>query len=108
MADPPTGLSRPDAQTDRNRAPQEDCPTDPSRLTGKLDERKECKERKDSSGINKWRRDVSSVGMLPEGGLPRIIQSWLDRSIHEGIVGSSSRLHDRRHRANTENHRQGL
>ena len=106
MADPPTGLGSPDTQTDGNNASQEDSPTDPGRLPGKLDERKERKECKDSSGINKWRRDVSSVGMLPEGGLPRIIQSWLDRSIHEGIVGSSSRLHDRRHRANTENHRQ--
>lgn len=106
MADPPTGLSRPDAQTDRNRASQEDSPADPSRLTGKLDERKERKKCKDSSGVNKWRRDVSSVGMLPEGGLPRIIQSWLDRSIHEGIIGSSSRLHDRRQHGGTEDHGQ--
>ena len=44
--------------------------------------------------------------MLTEGGLPRIIQARLDRSIHECIIGASTRLHDRRHRANTEDHRQ--
>ena len=106
MTNPSPCLGSPDTQSDGNRASQENSPADPSRLTGKLDERKERKECKDSSSINKWRRDVSSVGMLPEGGLPRIIQSWLDRSIHESIIGGSSRLHDRRHCADTEDHSQ--
>jgi hypothetical protein len=106
MADPPTGLSRPDAQTDRNRAPQEDSPTDPGRLPGKLDQRQEGKECQDSSGINEWSRNISTVGVLPKGGSPSLIQAGLDRAIHEGIIGGSTRLHDRRQHGGTEDHGQ--
>ena len=46
------------------------------------------------------------MAMLPEGGFARNIHSRTDRPIGEGFLGPLSRLHDRRHRANTEYHRQ--
>jgi len=106
VPDPSSGLCSPDTQTDGNRATQKDGPADPRRLTGKLDQRQERQERQNSGCINERSRDIGTVGMLPQGGSPSLIQAGLDRTIHEGIIGGATRLHDGGHRAGAEDHPQ--
>jgi hypothetical protein len=102
MTDAPPGLGGPNAKSNGDRASEKDCPPDPSRLLGKLGQRKEGHEGKNPGCIDHGSGGIRSVSMLSERCFAGIIQSGLNRPVHEGIVGTPARLHNGGHDGGAE------
>ena len=104
MADASARLGGPDTQCDCKGTAKKYCPTDPSRLQGKLGQSKECHECQNPGRIDHGGGCISAVSVLSEGGFSGIIQAWLYRAIHKGVIGTPTRLHNGGHHGSAENH----
>ncbi len=104
MADPASGLGRPDAQGDGESASHKHCPADPGGLTGKLDQGKKRHQRQDSRCVDHRGGELGTMAVLPEGSFARNIHPGTDRSIGKGFISLLPRLHDEGHGSSTQNH----
>jgi len=104
MANPASGLGRPDAQSDGESASHKHCPTDPCGLTGKLYQGKKRHQRKNPRCIDHRGGEISTMAVLSECGFTRNIHPGTDRSINKGFISPLSRLYDEGHGSCTQNH----
>ena len=104
MADPATGLGRPDAQCDRECVSYKHCPADPCGLTGKFDQGKKRYQRQNPRCVDHRGGEIGTMAVLPEGSFTRNIHPGTDRSINKGFISLFSRLHNEGHGSGTQNH----
>ena len=104
MADPASGLGRPDAQGDGESASHKHSPADPCGLTGKLDQGKKRHQGQNPRCIDHRGGGLGAMAVLPEGSFARDIHSRTDRSINKGFLGLLPRLHDEGYGSSTQNH----
>jgi len=104
VADPTTGLGRPDAQCDRECVSYKHCPADPCGLTGKLDQGKKRYQRQDPRCVDHRGGEIGTMAVLSEGSFTRNIHPRTDRSINKGFISLFSCLHNEGHGSGTQNH----
>ena len=104
MADPASGLGRPDAQGDGESASHKHCPADPCGLTGKLDQGKKRHQSQNPCCVDHRGGELGTMAVLPEGSFARNIHPGTDRSIGKGFISLLPRLHDEGHGSSTQNH----